>query len=450
MLRVNLEPHLLDRYPHQLSGGQKQRVGIARAIITEPRFVALDEPTSSLDMSIRIQVLSLLQRLQGELGMSYLFISHDLSAVRFLCSRIFVMYLGRVIECGPADEIFDHARPPLHAGPAVGHSDPGSARPARSASCWRASRPACSTCPRDAGSTTAARIAGPRAPPSLRRCEMPATGTTWPASTELSTETERSTMTSEASAISLQGKGVLISGGSRHLGEAVARQMAALGGHIAINHWQDGEKAEALVRDLTARGTRAVALEADVSRSDQVQVAGQPARCRPSAPSTCWFTAPGPFAMSPFAQMDEKEWDTILDVNLKAAYLLTQAVAPVMKQRGWGRIILMSAGSAFIRTHSIYSLAKAAVITLTESLAVELGPEITVNAIAPGQIKESAAIMDTFEPGFSDKATGAAPLKRLVTRAEVAELMGLICTSPAMQSITGHTFVIDGGWRLTA
>jgi oligopeptide/dipeptide ABC transporter ATP-binding protein len=112
MSRVNLEPHLLDRYPHQLSGGQKQRVGIARAIITEPRFVALDEPTSSLDMSIRIQLLSLLQRLQGELGMSYLFISHDLSAVRFLCSRIFVMYLGRVVECGPADEIFDHPAHP--------------------------------------------------------------------------------------------------------------------------------------------------------------------------------------------------------------------------------------------------------------------------------------------------------------------------------------------------
>jgi oligopeptide/dipeptide ABC transporter ATP-binding protein len=112
MLRVNLEPQMLDRYPHQLSGGQKQRVGVARAIITEPPFVALDEPTSSLDMSIRIQVLSLLQRLQQELGMAYLFISHDLSAVRFLCSRIYVMYLGRIIESGPADDIFEHALHP--------------------------------------------------------------------------------------------------------------------------------------------------------------------------------------------------------------------------------------------------------------------------------------------------------------------------------------------------
>ncbi len=112
MLRVNLEPRLLERYPHQLSGGQKQRVGIARAIITNPRFVALDEPTSSLDMSIRIQILGLLQRLQREMNMAYLFISHDLSAVRFLCERVFVMYLGRVVEAGPADEIFDHPAHP--------------------------------------------------------------------------------------------------------------------------------------------------------------------------------------------------------------------------------------------------------------------------------------------------------------------------------------------------
>jgi NAD(P)-dependent dehydrogenase (short-subunit alcohol dehydrogenase family) len=121
-----------------------------------------------------------------------------------------------------------------------------------------------------------------------------------------------------------------------------------------------------------------------------------------------------------------------------------------MRHRGWGRIILMSAGSAYIRTHSIYTLSKAAVITLTEELAVELGPAITVNAIAPGQIDESAAIMDTYEPGFSERATQAAPLKRLCRRSQVAEMMGLICTTPALEIVTGHTFVMDGGWRLTA
>ncbi len=111
MVRVNLDPGYLDRYPHQLSGGQKQRVGVARAIITEPQFVALDEPTSSLDMSIRIHIIGLLKRLQKELGMTYLFISHDLSAVRNLCNRVLVMYLGRIVEAGPVGRIFDS---PLH------------------------------------------------------------------------------------------------------------------------------------------------------------------------------------------------------------------------------------------------------------------------------------------------------------------------------------------------
>lgn len=111
MSRVNLDPEFLGRYPHQLSEGQKQRVGVARAIITEPKFVALDEPTSSLDMSIRVHMIALLQRLQEELGMTYVFISHDLSSVRALCDRVMVMYLGTIVESGPTNEIFDR---PLH------------------------------------------------------------------------------------------------------------------------------------------------------------------------------------------------------------------------------------------------------------------------------------------------------------------------------------------------
>jgi NAD(P)-dependent dehydrogenase (short-subunit alcohol dehydrogenase family) len=248
---------------------------------------------------------------------------------------------------------------------------------------------------------------------------------------------------------SLKGKGVLISGGSRNLGEAVARRMASLGAGVAINHWQDGDKAAALARELTAQGAQIVAFEADVSQGAQVQVLVERAAQALGTVDVLIHCA-GPFAMSRFAQMDEAEWDSILDTNLKAAFLLAKAVTPGMRQRGWGRIILMSAGSAFIRAHSIYGLAKSSVIHLTEALAVELGPEITVNAIAPGQIMESAAIMDGFDPGFSEKAAAAAPLKRLVTRPEVAEMMALICASPAMHTVTGHTFVMDGGWRLTA
>jgi oligopeptide transport system ATP-binding protein len=108
--RVSLEHEHLNRYPHQLSGGQKQRVGVARAVITNPQFVVLDEPTSSLDMSLRIHMIALLRRLQRETNMAYLFISHDLSTVRHLCDRVLVMYLGRIVEMGTTADVFDHPR----------------------------------------------------------------------------------------------------------------------------------------------------------------------------------------------------------------------------------------------------------------------------------------------------------------------------------------------------
>ena len=105
--RVNLEEEHLGRLPHQLSGGQKQRVGVARAMMTTPRLVILDEPTSSLDMSLRIHVIVLLKKLQRELNLSYIFISHDLSTIRHLCDRVLVMYLGQIVEQGRTADVFD-------------------------------------------------------------------------------------------------------------------------------------------------------------------------------------------------------------------------------------------------------------------------------------------------------------------------------------------------------
>jgi oligopeptide/dipeptide ABC transporter ATP-binding protein len=110
--RVGLPRELLGRFPHQLSGGQKARVGIARGIVLEPRLLVLDEPTSSLDVSVQALVLALLDRLRRDLGMTYLFVSHDLNVVRLMCDRVLVMYLGQIVESGPADAVFRAPRHP--------------------------------------------------------------------------------------------------------------------------------------------------------------------------------------------------------------------------------------------------------------------------------------------------------------------------------------------------
>ncbi len=228
----------------------------------------------------------------------------------------------------------------------------------------------------------------------------------------------------------------------------IAEGLAARGATVAINYNASADAASELAARLAREtGREHVALQADLSSSDGVRALVGAALERLGGRIDVLVNNAGPFSMTAFSELPEPEWDLIWDVNVKAAYLAAQLVTPGMREGGWGRIVNISAASYALRNHSIYGLAKDALVFLTEELAVELGPEITVNAVAPGQIVESAADIAEFDPTFVDRSIEATPAGRLVTRREVADVVAALC-GPTFAMVTGTTIPIDGGFRL--
>jgi len=241
----------------------------------------------------------------------------------------------------------------------------------------------------------------------------------------------------------LRGHTALVTASSRNLGASIVSALAARGADVVVTHRHSRDSAEALIAGLPSG--HHVCVSGDLSHTEGIIAMVEAAV--EAAPGTIDIVVnnSGPFSMTPFVELDPAEWDRIWTANVKAAYLTSRMLIP--KMRTWGRIVNISAGSAYLRSHSIYTLAKEALITFTEALAIEVAPAVTVNCVAPGQIAESADDMAEFDPTFVERTLEASPLERLVTRDEVAAIVAEICGS-RFDVVTGVTIPIDGGSHL--
>ncbi len=238
----------------------------------------------------------------------------------------------------------------------------------------------------------------------------------------------------------LRGKVALVTGASSGSGVDIARELARCGARVAVHYRNSRAGADQTVETIRAAGAEAAIFHADMAVSDDVrrlvaQVEGR------LGPVSVLVNNAGPFADTAFRTLTERDWDYVMNSNLKSAFLASQLVVAGMEKLGWGRIVNLGATSAFVRSHSVYGLAKAALLHLTESLAVEFAPAVTVNAVVPSQI---ASPRTDRMPAYKAAAIAATPLRRLVTQPEIARMVALVC-SPAFDFVTGRAIVLDGG-----
>ena len=241
----------------------------------------------------------------------------------------------------------------------------------------------------------------------------------------------------------LAGKVALVTGSSSGTGAAIALELARRGARVAVHCRSAIDEARTVVARIADGGGTAEAFKADLALEESSSALVTAVE-KSLGPVTVLVNNAGPFADAPFRTLAPAAWDQVMSVNLKAPYLLAQKVAPAMERLGWGRIVNLGATSGFVRTHSVYGLAKAAILHLTESLALELAPSITVNAVVPSQI--ASARTDTM-PAYKAAAIAGTPLGRLVTEEEIGRMVAHLC-SPDFDFVTGRAIVMDGGRTL--
>jgi NAD(P)-dependent dehydrogenase (short-subunit alcohol dehydrogenase family) len=239
------------------------------------------------------------------------------------------------------------------------------------------------------------------------------------------------------------GKVALVTGSSSGAGVSIACELARHGARVAVHCRASIEASLGVVGRISAAGGVARAFNADLARDSESGSLVSAVEDR-LGPVSILVNNAGPFADAPWRTLAPDTWDRIMAVNLKAPWLLAQRVAPGMEKLGWGRIVNVGATSGFVRTHSVYGLAKAALLHLTQSLALELAPTITVNAVVPSQI--ASARTDSM-PAYKNAAIAGTPLGRLVTEDEIGRMVVLAC-SPAFDFVTGQAIVMDGGRAL--
>jgi NAD(P)-dependent dehydrogenase (short-subunit alcohol dehydrogenase family) len=238
----------------------------------------------------------------------------------------------------------------------------------------------------------------------------------------------------------LAGRVALVTGASHGTGVDIARALAAEGARVAVHYRSDRAAAEALASAIRAAGGVAEAFGADVARTEEVRRLMAEAELRLGALGIVVNNA-GPFNDTAFSELAEADWDYVMNANLKAVYLTSQLAAPGMRRAGWGRIVNIGASSGLVRSHGVYGLAKAALLPLTQALALELAPAVTVNAVVPSQI--ASARTDRMA-AYKAAAIAGTPLGRLVTQAEIGQMVVRLC-SPEFDFVTGQAIVMDGG-----